>query len=218
VQFEGSYTKSKAIDNGMSHQNSYDIRASRCLTDYDVAQRFVVGYIYELPIGRGRRIGTDWSTPVNLLLGGWQINGITTYQSGTPLSISANNVSGLSNPRGNANNNGKSGKLQGDIHQRLNRYFDTSVFSQPAPFTFGNASIRVADIRAPGARNWDISLFKEVPLSEKLKTQVRSEFLNAFNTVRFSGPNTSVNSNQFGVISGQSNSPRQIQFGLKLLW
>lgn len=218
VQFEGSYTKAKAIDNGMRHQNSYDIRASRCLADYDIAQRFVVGYIYELPIGRGRRIGGNWSRPVNLLLGGWQINGITTYQSGTPLGISANNVAGLGNPMGNANNNGRSGKLTGDIHQRLSRYFDTSVFSQPAPFTFGNASMRVADIRSPGARNWDLSLFKEFQIRENLKSQFRGEFLNAFNTVRFSGPNTSVTSNQFGVISGQANAPRQIQFGLKLLW
>ncbi len=218
LQFEGSYTAGKAIDNGMSHQDSYDIRSSKSLTDYDIAQRFVVGYLYELPVGRGRRIGSGWSAPVNMLLGGWQVNGITTYQSGTPLSISANNVSGLFNPRGNANNNGKSGKLTGDIHDRLTRYFDTSVLSQPAAFTFGNLSNRVADIRAPGVRNWDISLFKEFRFHERWTVQFRSEFLNAFNTVRFGGPNTSVNSNQFGVISSQANSPRQTQFGLKLLW
>ena len=79
-------------------------------------------------------------------------------------------------------------------------------------------SNRVADIRAPGARNWDISLFKEFRFRERWTLQFRNEFLNAFNTVRFSGPNTSVNSNQFGVISSQANSPRQLQFGLKLLW
>ena len=134
------------------------------------------------------------------------------------LSITANNVSGIFSPRQNANNNGSSGKLSGDIHDRLDRYFDTSVFSQPAAFTFGNMSNRIADLRAPGIANWDISAFKEFQMRESWTLQFRSEFLNAFNTVRFGAPNTSVASNQFGVISTQANSPRQIQFGLKLLW
>lgn len=218
LQFEGSYTWAKAIDNAMSHQNSYDIRSSRALTSYDVAHRFVVGYIYELPFGRGRKFGAGWNAPVNHVLGGWQVNGITTYQSGTPLSISATNVAGIGNPTGRANNNGRSGRLTGDIHDRLNRYFDTSVFSQPAAFTFGNVSPRVADLRAPGARNWDLSLFKEFDLREGFKLQLRGEFLNAFNRVQFSSPNTTVTSNQFGVISAQANTPRQTQLGLKLLW
>jgi hypothetical protein len=202
----------------MSHQNSYDIRSSKTLADYDIAQRFVVGYLYELPIGRGHRLGGDWNGALNALLGGWQVNGITTYQSGTPLSITANNVSGIFSPRGNANNNGQSGKLTGDVHDRLDRYFDTTVFSQPPAFTFGNLSRRMPDIRAPGTGNWDISMFKQFQFREMLRVQFRSEFLNAFNTVRFNAPNQSVVSNQFGVISSQANSPRQIQFGLKLLW
>lgn len=218
LQFEGSYVKAKAIDNGMSHADSYNIRSSRALTDYDIAQRFVIGYIYELPFGRGRHFGSDWNTALNLIAGGWQLNGITTYQSGTPLSISANNVAGIFNSRGNASNNGTSGKLSGDVHKRLDRYFDTSVFYVPAPFTFGNMGPRVGDIRAPGLQNWDISAFKEFPIKEAIRLQFRAEFLNAFNTVRFSGPQASVNSNQFGVISSQANSPRQIQFGLKLLF
>jgi hypothetical protein len=127
-------------------------------------------------------------------------------------------VSGIFSPRQNANNNGKSGKLSGDIHDRLDKYFDTSVFSQPAAFTFGNTTPRSPDLRSPGLRNWDISAFKQFELREYLRLQFRSEFLNAFNTVRFSGPNTTVGSNQFGVISSQANSPRQIQFALKLLW
>jgi hypothetical protein len=218
LQFEGSYTSGKAIDNGMSHANSYDIRASKSLATFDISQRFVASYIYELPFGRGRRLGANWSTPLNLILGGWQFNGITTYQSGTPLSITANNVSGIFNSRGLASNNGKSGKLSGDVHERLDRYFDTSVFSQPAPFTLGNTSPQVADIRSHGMRNWDLSMFKEFSIREGWTLQFRSEFLNAFNTVRFSTPNTNVASNQFGLINSQANSPRQIQFGLKLLW
>jgi hypothetical protein len=217
-QFEGSYTWGKAIQEALSHQDSYYMRASRSLAEYDVAHRFVVAYIYEIPFGRGRRIGANWSGVTNAVLGGWQFNGITNFQSGTPLAISGNNVAGLFNPRGLANNNGRSGKLTGDIHDRLLRYFDTSVFSQPAAFTFGNTQPTSPDLRSPGVRTWDLSLFKEFGLREAMRIQFRAEAFNAFNTVRFGSPNTTVTSNQFGQVSTQSNSPRQIQLGLKLLF
>ncbi|MBI5084978.1 MAG: hypothetical protein HZB13_10335 [Acidobacteria bacterium] len=217
-QFEGSYTWAKAIQEALSHADSYNMRASRSLADYDVAHRFVVSYIYELPFGKGRRFGADWNRLTDNLLGGWQFNGFTSFQTGTPLSISANNVAGLFNPRGLANNNGTSAKLSGDIHGRLLKYFDTSVFSQPAAFTFGNTQPSSPDLRSPGVRNWDLSLFKDFRITEKLQLQFRTEAFNAFNTVRFGSPNTSVTSNQFGQISTQANSPRQVQFGLKLLF
>jgi hypothetical protein len=218
LQFEGSYTWAKAIQEGLSHADSYNMRASRSLADYDVAHRFVVSYIYELPFGRGRHFGAAWNKAVQGVLGGWQVNGFTTFQSGTPLSISGNNVAGLFNPRGLANNNGKSAKLSGDIHGRLQRYFDTSVFSQPAAFTFGNTQPSSPDLRAPGVRNFDLSIFKEFRVREALRLQFRAEAFNAFNTTRFGSPNTSVTSNQFGQISTQANSPRQVQFGLKLMF
>lgn len=217
--FDGSYTWAKLLDNGMSHQNSYDIYASRALADIDLAHRFVMSYVYELPFGRGRRFGRDVSRWVNAVVGGWQLNGITVFQTGTPLAISASNTAGLFNPMTRPNNNGKSGKLSGPVHDRLIRYFDTSVFSQPLQFTFGNLSPRLPDIRNDGIRNWDLSLFKDFAPTERLRIQFRGEFLNAFNTPRFGSPNTSVTSSSFGVISSQASpGPRQIQFGLKFLW
>jgi hypothetical protein len=152
------------------------------------------------------------------VLGGWQFNGITTFQSGTPLSLSASNTAGLFNPLTRANNNGKSAKLSGPVHERLNRYFDTSVFSQPAPFTFGNVGATLPDVRNDGVKNFDFSLFKQFSPLEKLKVQFRVEALNAFNTPRFGSPNTSVTSTTFGVITSQANTPRQMQFAIKLLW
>lgn len=67
-------------------------------------------------------------------------------------------------------------------------------------------------------RNFDLSVFKEFAVAEKIRAQFRAEFLNAFNTPRFGGPNTSVVAAAFGVITSQSNAPRQTQFGLKFLW
>jgi hypothetical protein len=218
LQFEGSYTWAKAIQEALRHVDSYNIRQSRALADYDIAHRFVMSYIYELPFGRGRRFGADWAGVTNFVLGGWQFNGFTTFQSGTPLQISANNVAGLFNPIGIASNNGRSGKRTGEIVDRLDRYFDPTVYSQPLAFTFGNMSIYAPDLRSPGIRNWDLSIFKEWRVVEKATVQFRTEAFNAFNTVRFGSPNTTVTSNQFGVISTQANSPRQVQFGLKLLF
>lgn len=218
LQFQGAYTWAKNIDLGMAHQNSYDIRASRALSDIDVAHRFTLGYVYELPFGRGRHLGGGWSRALDLALGQWQVNGITTFQTGTPLQITASNSAGIFNMVTRPNNNGRSGKLEGPVQERLTRYYDTSVFSQPAAFTFGNVSPRLPDIRNDGVFNWDISLFKDFGLTERFKLQFRAEALNAFNTPRFSGPNTSVTSSSVGFVTSTANAPRQIQFGLKLLF
>jgi hypothetical protein len=218
LQFEGSYVFSKVIDNGSNHQDSYNILADRAVTSYDIPHRFVIGYIYELPFGRGRHFGSSVPGAVNWILGGWQFNGITTLQSGTPLAISANNVSGLGNPTERANNNGQSAALTGDIHNRLNKYFETSDFSQPAAFTLGNTAAYISNLRTQYVNNWDLSLFKEFLPRENIHVQFRAEFLNAFNRVLFGGPNTSVTATTFGVITSQGNSPRQLQFGLKILF
>ncbi len=154
---DGNYTWAKNIEEGLTHQNSYNLRGDRSLASIDIAHRFVISYLYELPFGRGRKFGAGSTGWLDAIIGGWQFNGITSFQSGTPLSITANNTAGLFNPLTRPNNNGRSGKLEGPVHERLNRYFDTTVYTQPAAFTFG-------------------------------------------------------------VISTQANSPRQLQFGLKLLW
>jgi carboxypeptidase family protein len=219
LQLDGSYTWSKVLDNGgADHQDSYNILADRAVTSYDVSHRFVVSYIYELPFGRGRRFGSSASPIVSAVLGGWQVNGITTVQSGTPLRITANNTSGLSNPTERANTNGNSPILQGDVHDRLNRYFDTSVFTQPAAFTLGNTAAYYGNLRSHYQNNTDLSLFKQFTPRERLRIQFRAEAFNVFNRVQFGSPNTSVNSTSFGVITSQANTPRDIQFGLKVLF
>ncbi len=218
LMFEGSYTFAKTSEIGMSHQNSYDIEASWALASYDIDHRFVFSYLYELPFGRNRRFASGASTLLNAIIGGWQFNGITTLQSGTPLSITANNTAGIFGARTQPNHNGQDPRLEGPVNERLNRYFDTSAYSQPAAFTFGNHPIFSPVLRAHGVRNFDLSLFKNFGVRTGVTLQFRVEALNAFNRVQFSGPNTSVTSSSFGVISGQANAPRQLQFGLKLLW
>ena len=167
LQFEGSYSWAKNMDNGMNHQDSYNIRASKALADIDIQQRFVMSYLYELPFGRGKKFGANASGPVNWLLGGWQVNGITTLQSGTPLSFSANNTAGhfqLSDVAEQQWEKREAGRTCGSAAQCA---FDRNVFSQPAPVHFRHPdaahqftqrwnpqfrSLRLQTIRADGAR------------------------------------------------------------------
>jgi hypothetical protein len=146
------------------------------------------------------------------------VNGITTVQSGVPLRITANNTSGLGNAIERANTNGGSPVLTGDVRARLNRYFDTSVFSQPAAFTLGNTAAYYGNLRSQYANNTDLSLFKQFVPKENLRVQFRAEAFNVFNRVQFGSPETNVTSTSFGVITSQANTPRDIQFGLKILF
>lgn len=219
VTFEGNYTFSKTIQSGESHMNSYDLSLSKSVSDNHIPHRLVFSGVYELPFGRGRRFGSDMSRVADLVAGGWQVNGIVTIQSGETISISANNTIGAFTAAARANNNGRSARKDGDAKSRLGAWFDTSVFSQPAPFTFGNAGVRLPDVFNHHTNNTDFSLFKVFSLTEKLRLQFRAEAFNAFNRVRFSGPNTSVTGGAaFGTVTAQSNAPRQMQFGLKLLF
>jgi hypothetical protein len=90
------------------------------------------------------------------------------------------------------------------------------VFSQPAPFTFGNGPRVMPNLRRPGVSTWDFSVFKNFPIHEAIRAEFRAEMFNFTNTPNFSGPGEVFGNAQFGVIGTQSNSPRQVQFGLKL--
>jgi len=199
-------------------QNIYNGRGERGVSSNDISNHLVISGTYSLPIGRGKRFGGSWSRPVDVLLGGWQMNGIAINQSGFPLSLTTQNTSNSGSNVLRPNNDGQDPGLSGPISGRLNKYFNPAVFSQPAPFTFGNLTRTLPNVRAPGTQNINISLFKNFHMMERLSLQVRAEAFNVLNQVVFAAPNVVLTSGQFGVISGQSNSPRDIQFGMKLLF
>jgi hypothetical protein len=217
--FEGNYTWAKAMDDGTSHQDSFNVRDSRAVSSVNVPQRLVFSGVYELPFGRGRKVGANMSRVSDALVGGWQINGIWTVQTGSNLGIGANNTAGIFTQAMRANNNGQSAAQSGRAHDRLDRWFDTSVFSQPAPFTLGSVSPLISDLRNHHINNLDFSVFKQFQILEKLKLQFRAEAFNSLNRVRFGSPNTTVTAGaNFGRVTTQANDPRQMQFGLKLIW
>src|SRR4029077_4462776 len=117
-------------------QNIYDDRQQRSLSSNDQSRRLVISGAYQLPVGRGNAFGRNWNRAVDALVGGWQVNGIYTYTTGFPISVTAaNNCTGCGIQTLRPNNNGHTAELSGSVSQRLNDYFNTAVFSQPAAFT-----------------------------------------------------------------------------------
>ena len=229
----GSYTWSKLIDNvipspnwggfsGASFQiglpqNYWNPKAERSLAGYNVPQTLVVSYIYELPVGKGKPILNKGGV-VNAIVGGWQINGLTTFQSGTPMEMYGGNSSGTFEGQQRPNWSGRNPTLHGSVTGRLNKYFDTSQFSYNAPFTFGNTPRLMPDLYQPGMDDWNMSLFKKFDIHDSIKMEFRAESFNTFNRVQFGPPDTTINDSTFGQISYQQNSPRTLQLGLRLVF
>ncbi len=223
-----SYTASKLIDDNSgasswlepttSHQDFYNRRADRTISDQDISQRMVTSFNYALPFGKSAKIGRDWSPIVDGFLGGWQVNGIVNFQTGIPLALTTSNNSFSNNIILRPNNNGSSGKLEADSSSRIDKYFKTENFIAPLPYTFGNTSRTLPDVRGPGLSNLDFSLFKSIKISEGRSVQFRTEFFNLTNTPEFDVPDTALQSPTYGKLLVQRNKPRQIQFGLKIIF
>ncbi len=199
--------------------NNNDLRALKSLAAFDVSQRFVLSYVLDLPFGPGKPIGGSTTGAAKAIISGWGINGVTTLQTGFPIGVRPSQ--NLSNSFGGSqfvDNNGTSAKLSGDPQTRLDEYFRTDVFSQPAAFTFGNTGRLLPDVRGPGITQWDFALFKRTQIGERLGVEFRTEFFNLFNTPTFRHPGTGLGTPQFGVISGTRGVPRLVQFGLRVLF
>jgi hypothetical protein len=225
-----SYTWSKSIDDASSFftsagdpnfpQNSYDLRQERALSNFDVRHRLSVSYSYDLPIGKARALLSD-NGLLSTIFGGWQMNGIVTLQTGRPFTVALlpeidNSGTGrstlgfLGNDRPNV-----VGNAQPD-RRTPEQWFNTAAFVFPPRGTFGNAGRNI--LTGPGTENVNVSLVKNMTLRrERLNLQLRAEVFNLFNHPNFNLPDNFLGSPTFGrILSAQS--PRHIQFGLKLLF
>ena len=223
-----SFTGSKLLDDssqvvtflgaaGMK-QDFYCRKCEKSVSAQDVSKRLVISANYELPFGHGRSYFSNMGRPLDAVLGGWQINGIATFAKGTPLSISnGGNNTNIGSAGQRPNNNGKSAAKEGPIADRLNAYFDTSVFSQAPIYTFGNVGRFLPDLRIPGIHNLDFSLFKNFRVTERGTIQFRAESFNITNSPQWASPNNNVTAvGTFGTITNTTNSPRNVQLALKL--
>ena len=199
-----------------SIRSSYCVRCEHSPSSYDVPHRFTLTATGELPFGRGKMFGSSWNGFVNAVLGGWQANGILTLASGQPLvfTTAANN----SYTYGGGQHPNVVGDPVLSSGKSIYEWFNTAAFAQPANFTSGDLSRTYTGVRTDWTRNLDASLFKNFQIMERFKLQFRAEAFNISNTPVFGGPGTTINGANFGVITGQSNVPRNLQLALKLLF
>ena len=235
----GAYTFSKILTNaetltswldgspgGTGYQDTNDLSKEYAISTFDSRQRLVVSYVYQLPFGRGQPWLAHTSGFTNGIIGGWGVNGVTVFQEGFPLGFTAtpNNTATYALAGGLRPNvtAGCQKKINGPMFYRLggtgttSNYFNTSCFTIPGIFTYGNESRSDNQLRTPGIANYDFALFKDTAIREKVTFQLRVEAFNLFNRTQFAPPNQVAGNSQFGQITAQQNSPRLLQLAGRL--
>ena len=204
---------------GLGVQNWYNLHAERSVTLYDAPHRAVVSFIYDLPVGKGQKFMGGVGGAAGRIIGGWGVNGVASFQSGNPLNMSmAVNTTNSQGGGQRPNSTGVSANLDGSAQSRLTKWFDTTAFTAAPAFTFGNVARSLTDVRSHGVNNFDVTLFKNTQINERFGIQFRTEVFNLFNRVQFGYPGTALGNPQFGIVSGQYNNPRLVQFALRLLF
>jgi carboxypeptidase family protein/TonB-dependent receptor-like protein len=224
-----SYTWSQSIDDASGFftsagdanypQDSYNLKAERGRSNFDVRNRFSFSYSYDLPIGRGHSFLGDagW---ISSVLAGWQTHGIITLQTGRPFTVALlreidQSNTGRANLGFGANDRPNIVGSAEVPRQTPEQWFNTAAFAFPPFGSFGNSGRNILD--GPGLQNVNVSLVKQATLSERMSLQFRAEFFNFFNRPNFDLPDIFVGSPTFGhILSAQS--PRHIQFGMKFVF
>jgi hypothetical protein len=216
-----SYTWSKLLDFGAgpfageslgasTFQNWTNIAADKSPSTLDQTHRFILNAVYEIPLLKN---GHGFAAK---LLGGWQLGGIWSSFTGGPLGVNSTVNNTFSQGGGQRPNwNGNNPCVPNPVPTR---WLDSSVFSNPPVYSFGNSPRTFNGCRSDGTQQIDMTLTKNTKIGEKLNVQFRTEMFNVSNSVRFAPPNAAFGNAQFGSINAQSNLPRIIQFGLKLVY
>jgi hypothetical protein len=220
----GSYTWQKSLDLGATDEFStisteYK-KWDKGRSTFDVPHRFVASFAYEVPFGRGKKFGASINKGLDLLLGGWQTNGIATFAQGQFQTLGLGSdwiqVGSFSRSIPNVIGDPFAGRTMPD------RFWNAAAFDFPRDAAgnrlriVGNAGRNT--FQQPGLNNWDASLFKNFRLIERINAQFRWETFNSFNHTQFGNANTNTQSPTFGAITGARVGARRMQLGLKILW
>ena len=203
-----AYTWSKARTDANAYnyqpENSYDLRADWGPANYNRNQIFVLSYVYPLPFWLH---GDNWYQKA---LGGWQVSGVTTIQTGLPFNVTIQpdqagiGISGSQRPN-----------LVGDALQTASRrqYLNPAAFAVPAAGNFGNLGAYA--LYYPLFSNWDASLQKSFPITEKVQARFRAELYNFPNHLSYTTVSTTVGSSNFGQVTAATD-PRTLQLALRI--
>lgn len=224
-----SFTAAKLIDDASqvvsyigqagTKQDFYCRKCERSVSSQDVPRRLVVSGTYELPVGRNRHFFGSMPKGADMVFGGWQINGISTFQKGIPVAIgNGGNSANIGAPGIRPTDNGQNPQRTGSIGDRLTQYFNQSVFSQTPNYAFGNVGRFLPNVRQPGVHNLDASLFKNFHPLERVNMQFRAEAYNFTNSPTWGGLGTTVNNpSTFGIITSKSGN-RTLQLAIKVIY
>ncbi len=205
-------------DGGSSPQDPYNFKNEWGPDSTNVKFNNVLNWVYELPFGRGRKMGSSWNRGIDAFAGGWELAGIFTWRSG--LTLTANSAEcGANCSMGSQDRSQRADAVPGQtikVDSPNNfRWFNTAAFTA-AQTPFGTAGR--GTIYGPNLANWDFTLAKSFLLTERFRLQFRTEFFNALNQVNYDNPGTTVTSGaSFGVITSALPG-RSIQAGLKLYY
>jgi hypothetical protein len=223
VSAQVAYTFSKSIDDFQGNgsfgsfqttatQNYDDIRAEKSVSVFNQPNKLEWSFVWQLPVGKGRDFlnRDDW---VGAVLGGWTLSTLSSLEDGFPLVMTtAQNLTG-SIDGGSRPNRLASGALSGSPRS-IYRWFNTSAFVSPAPYTFGNDSRTEPWLTAPGALNISAMLQRQFRFTEKRNLELRCQAANATNHFNPGIPNTSVGSPGVGTITS-GNAGRSLQLALR---
>ena len=228
LNFLTSYTYGRNVDNGPSPwnlggnndnpQNPRNLNAEIASADNDIRHNVVFSGIYHLPIGRGQAFFSDLNRIEDMILGGWQFNGIFSAHTGTPVNVIRSSYTpGYEGLRPNVVGDPTISRSS----RTLDKYFNTDAFSTAA-FTganlYGYGDAGRNPVVGPGYINTDLSIFKEFALPEKTTLQTRFEFFNVTNTPHFSNPIGDMSSPNFGAIRYTNGQMRVVQAAVKVLF
>lgn len=216
-----AYTWSKSMtdnqtDRSTAPQNSYDIAADYGLSAQDRPQILSINYVYDLPFFKGQKGFAGH------VLGGWELSGITTYQSGIPLTVTGS-ATGNADWAGQGCLRGSKCVVRPDMiadpnenaPHTVDRWFNTKAYANVPAGQFRPGNSRPGSVRGPGYGRWDMSMFKNFQVAERVHMQFRAEAFNIWNHTNFDGVNTNMASTNFGKVTS-TRDPRIVQLALKL--
>ena len=211
-----AYLNNGAIGSNQDYNNP---KGDRAILSYNISHRWVTSYIIPLPIGKGQKWLNNTGTVVDRIIGGWTVNGITTLQSGQPLTITQGSGSQLGNyGAGSIRPNYTAGcakTVGGSAQARLGGWFNTACYTAVGGYSFGNQPRADAKLKGAGQANWDFTLQKQTKITESTNISFRVEFFNVFNRRQFAQPTMNRSAGNFGAVTSQANNPRQIQGALR---